>query len=433
MSSRELTLDVRHVSKRYCRDLKRSMWYGVRDLCTEIMGGNHEGHHKLRPGEFFALRDISFRVEPGECVALLGPNGGGKSTMMKLISGLLKPNAGEIRIRGKVGALIELGTGFNPLLSGRDNVYINGAVLGMTRREIDERFDEILDFSELGEFIEAPVKTYSSGMRVRLGFSVAAHLRPQLLLLDEILAVGDLGFRLKCFAHLSRLCLQGTSIILVSHSLGALARIARRCIVFGGGRKVFDGDLEPGIAIYEQWVGADKNSRPNQALPDRKSPATITSVRTLDGAGRTTNEFQTDEPFLVEVAIQSETVITEARICVQFLSTVVGNVASMSSAHQQFQLDLTGYQQTVRFEVPRLPLLKGAFELKISLYGKGNAGFLDEKVGVGRFRVVGPRLGKPGFGLRGVVQFPHRWTLVGPEKVFPEDFSKRLDRGDEAA
>ena len=192
-----LILDVNDVSKVFCRNLKRAMRYGLYDLGKEIIGrGADRAEGKLRPGEFYSVRDANFQIGPGECVALIGPNGAGKSTMLKMINGLIKPDRGEIRIKGKIGALIELGTGFNPILSGRENVYINAAVLGMTRREVDEVFDEIVDFAELHDVMDAPVKTYSSGMRIRLGFSVAANLRPQLLLIDEVLAGGDVGFRM---------------------------------------------------------------------------------------------------------------------------------------------------------------------------------------------------------------------------------------------
>ncbi|MFN6208444.1 MAG: ABC transporter ATP-binding protein, partial [Planctomycetota bacterium] len=187
--SHDNVLEVRSVWKKYCRQLKRAMWYGVCDVGRQLTGKRNNAipAEALRPGEFYAVRNASFDLPRGQCVGLIGPNGAGKSTMLKVINGLIRPDFGEVRIRGRVGALIELGTGFNPILSGRENVYINAAVLGLKKREIDRVYDQIVDFAELGDVINDPIRTYSSGMRVRLGFSVAAHLQPDLLIMDEVL------------------------------------------------------------------------------------------------------------------------------------------------------------------------------------------------------------------------------------------------------
>lgn len=164
-SSSDLILDVDHVWKVYCRNLKRAMWYGLKDVGREIVGGGRDrSHQNLRTGEFFAVRDASFQIRRGECLAMIGPNGAGKSTMLKMINGLIKPDSGSIQISGKIGALIELGTGFNPILSGRENIYINAAVLGMRKREVDSLMEKIVEFAELGHVINDPIKTYSSGM-----------------------------------------------------------------------------------------------------------------------------------------------------------------------------------------------------------------------------------------------------------------------------
>ena len=265
----DVILDVQNVWKIYCRNLKQSMWYGIKDLGREIAGGGAaRTGSDLRPGEFCAVQDATFQVRKGECVAMIGPNGAGKSTMLKMINGLIRPNAGEINIAGNVGALIELGTGFNPILSGRENVYINAAVLGMNAKQVDRVFDAIVDFAELSHVIDDPIKTYSTGMRVRLGFAVAANLRPTLLVIDEVLAVGDVGFRMKCFAHLNKLAEDGSSIILVTHAVGMLQRVADRAVVFGEGKIIHDGDLETGCSLYEQVLGAsDRTAATKADLP----------------------------------------------------------------------------------------------------------------------------------------------------------------------
>ena len=194
---KDVLIKVEHLSKKFCKDLKTSLWYGVKDLYSNITGNSKV--RALRPKEFWAVKDINFELRRGECLGLIGHNGAGKSTLLKILNGLINPDEGKITIKGKVGALIELGAGFNPILSGRENIYNNGAILGFTKKEIDNKVEAIIDFSEIREFIDMPVQNYSSGMKVRLGFAVAAQMEPDVLIIDEVLAVGDLGFVLKCF------------------------------------------------------------------------------------------------------------------------------------------------------------------------------------------------------------------------------------------
>ena len=229
-------VSVEHVSKKFCRRLRHSLWYGLTDLAGEFIARKPAPNLQLRPAEFLALDDVSFELERGECVGLIGPNGAGKSTLLKMLNGLIRPDKGKITIRGQVGALIELGAGFSPVLSGRENIYINGAVLGFSKREIDAKFDAIVDFAELGDAIDAPVHTYSSGMYVRLGFAIAAQLNPNILLVDEILAVGDAAFRLKCMRTVRERVDAGTSIIFVSHDMRNVMTVCNRVIWLDQGR-----------------------------------------------------------------------------------------------------------------------------------------------------------------------------------------------------
>ncbi len=240
---------VEHVSKKYCRSLKRSLWYGLRDLGSELIGRRGDDRLRLRKDEFLAVNDVSFELRRGECLGLIGANGAGKSTLLKMLNGLVRPDAGRIEIRGRVGALIELGAGFNPILTGRENIYVNGAVLGLSKREIGARIGQIVDFAELGEFIDSPVQTYSSGMRVRLGYSVAAHLDPDVLLIDEVLAVGDMRFLLKCFNSMEKQ-LQRSAIVFVSHQLPQVARISTRAIPLDRGKALFEGSPADAINAY---------------------------------------------------------------------------------------------------------------------------------------------------------------------------------------
>jgi len=244
----ETLIQVESLSKKFCRSLKRSLWYGVQDIGTELL--NRRKTPELRTDEFWAVHDVNFELRRGECLGLIGHNGAGKSTLLKMLNGLIKPDKGSITMRGRVGALIELGTGFNPILTGRENIYSNGAVLGFTKKEINEKFDAIVDFAEIGEFLDTPVQNYSSGMRVRLGFAVASHMEPDVLLVDEVLAVGDMGFILKCYNRMDKL-LQNTAVILVSHNMPQIARMATQIMLMEKGEGLyFAGEASLGITEY---------------------------------------------------------------------------------------------------------------------------------------------------------------------------------------
>ncbi len=211
-------IQVEGVSKKFCLSLKKSLWYGLKDMGNELVGRRHGGHGGLRPKEFWAVKDVSFELRRGECLGLIGRNGAGKTTLLKMLNGLIKPDAGRIEMRGRVGALIALGAGFNPVLTGRENIYVNASVLGLSKHEIDAKIDEIIDFAEIGDFMDTPVQNYSSGMAVRLGFAVASSFEPDILLLDEVLAVGDEGFRHKCYSRISSI-LRNAAVIFVTHSM----------------------------------------------------------------------------------------------------------------------------------------------------------------------------------------------------------------------
>ncbi|MFO7665564.1 MAG: ABC transporter ATP-binding protein [Desulfobacterales bacterium] len=249
--SNDVLIRVQNVSKKFCRDLKRSLWYGMKDLGNELLGRSHGGGDgELRKDEFWAVKDVSFELKRGECLGLIGRNGAGKTTLLRMLNGLIKPDSGRIEMRGRIGALIALGAGFNPILTGRENIYVNAAVLGLSKKETDTKFEEIVEFAELGDFIDAPVQSYSSGMAVRLGFAVASSLNQDILILDEILAVGDVGFRTKCYNRIYDLA-KKTAVIFVSHSMSQIARLSTRTMVMDTGRTVFDGDIASAIEVYE--------------------------------------------------------------------------------------------------------------------------------------------------------------------------------------
>ncbi len=231
---------VDHVSKSF---LKRNT-HSFKEAFVGFIRGK-----KVRADRFTALNDLSFQIGEGESVAVMGMNGSGKSTTLKLISGVLEPDSGAVYTRGRVAGLIEVGAGFHPDLTGRENVYLNAAILGMEKHEIDARFDEIVEFSEIGEFIDQEVKHYSSGMFMRLAFSVAIHVELDVLLVDEVLSVGDAPFRAKCSAKIKDLTAQGVTMLVVSHSVNMVRDLCQRGIVIKKGKKIFDGPIEEAIEV----------------------------------------------------------------------------------------------------------------------------------------------------------------------------------------
>jgi ABC-type polysaccharide/polyol phosphate transport system ATPase subunit len=207
-----------------------------------------------RRSKLWALRDVNLEVGAGECVGVIGRNGSGKSTMLQLLAGVTAPTAGRVTVRGKVAPLISVGVGFHPELTGRENVYVNGSILGLTRREIDRRLENIIEFAEITGFIDTPVKFYSSGMYVRLGFAIAVNADPGVLLIDEVLAVGDVGFQMKCFERMKTIRESGTTVLVVSHNLTAVRRLCDRTTVLSGGRQHYTGDTDQAIAVFHELM-----------------------------------------------------------------------------------------------------------------------------------------------------------------------------------
>ncbi len=250
-SENHVVLSLENVSKRFCRDLKSSLYYGVQDISRELVGKSQRAEG-LRSHEFWALQNINFELRSGDVMGIVGINGCGKTTLMRIIAGLIKPTTGKITVRGRLAPLLALGAGFNPVLTGRENIFANMSVLGLTYDEIHERFDDVVKFSEIGYAIDAPVQTYSSGMLARLGFACAINTQPDILLLDEVLAVGDMNFRRKCLERLFELRASGMSLVIVHHSPGILLAIAQSGLYLRRGEVVQRGSIGDVIKIYEQ-------------------------------------------------------------------------------------------------------------------------------------------------------------------------------------
>jgi lipopolysaccharide transport system ATP-binding protein len=255
---------------------------------------------------FWALKDLNFEVPEGQVIGIIGKNGAGKSTLLKVLSRITEPTEGYADITGRVGSLLEVGTGFHPELTGRENIYLNGAILGMKRAEIDERFDEIVDFSEIEKFMDTPVKHYSSGMYVRLAFSVAAHLEPEILVVDEVLSVGDAAFQKKCLGKMGRVANSGRTVIFVSHNMGAVTELCERALLLEGGRITLDGKPTEVVSTY---LSAGEESTGVWVRPEDEPPAGdlwVRSVGVLTGDGRPTPVVPFNDRFHVEIAYEVE-------------------------------------------------------------------------------------------------------------------------------
>ncbi len=294
-------ISVEHVSKKFI--LSKDRPKNLAEACRSI------GKRKPRE-DFWALNDVSFEVNQGEALGIIGHNGAGKSTVLKLLTRIMQPTSGHIRTRGRVSALIEVGAGFHPDMTGRENVYLNGSILGMTKREIDGKFDEIVAFSELEKFIDTPVKRYSSGMYARLGFSVAAHVQPDILIVDEVLAVGDAAFQQKCLDHMTDLRRSGCTIVFVSHNTSAVTSLCDTGVVIALGEKQFFGPVLDAVDCYTKFVIKKRDVQrraEDQSLLSAKvcsDGATIESIslRSADGSARTS--VRSNDPLVIAVRVK---------------------------------------------------------------------------------------------------------------------------------
>jgi len=322
MSGAEELIVCRGLSKRFCRDLKRSLVYGVRDIAAETVG-RRSAAGRLRQHEFWALDDVSFTVHRGEMLGLVGENGSGKSTLLKMLNGLMKPDGGSLTLRGEVQALIELGAGFNPILSGRENVRINASVLGLRKAQIDRVLPDIVEFAGLEDFIDAPVQNYSSGMKARLGFSVVSQLDPDVLLIDEVLAVGDTAFQEKCMRRMDALRNSDKAIIFVTHSLYQVEALCDSALWLEHGRVREYGRASEIVRSYldEQEMRAMRDSADEGvAYEGRGTAATRAFLDARDGTGRhETPSPQADRAMIIE-AVDLLDVQGEPRSELPFLS-----------------------------------------------------------------------------------------------------------------
>lgn len=372
---------------------------------------------ETQPSDFWALTDVSFDVQPGEVVGIVGRNGAGKSTLLKVLSRIVEPTAGRVEVRGRMGSLLEVGTGFHPELSGRENIFLNGSILGMSRREIERKFDEIVAFSEIERFLDTPVKRYSSGMYVRLAFAVAAHLEPEILVVDEVLAVGDAQFQRKCLGKMRDVSSHGRTVLFVSHNMTAVKALCTRCVCLAGGKVIADGD--PDSAIRRHLADLSDASAANQDLRDhpRRRPGCstiMTGVRITDSQGQIASVLGMRGGLSIHVALATPPKPIRPVLGVvvkdRYGGAIFGNNNRVVPGYEFESLE---GPSTIAIHFPQCPLMPGEYSVDLFL-GNEHEDFdvIDDAIG---FEIMPEDVfgsGKLPPPVSGPVWLPTTWTLT---------------------
>jgi lipopolysaccharide transport system ATP-binding protein len=338
-----------------------------------------EHHARLMGQQFWALEDVSFDVKQGEVLGIIGRNGAGKSTLLKILSQVTTPSSGEIKIKGRIASLLEVGTGFHPELTGRENVFLNGAILGMTKAEIRGKFDEIVAFSEIEEFIDTPVKRYSSGMYVRLAFAVAAHLEPEILIVDEVLAVGDAAFQSKCIGKMQSVSKDGRTVIFVSHTMSAVAQLCDRGILFRKGKVALDDEASKVINAYLGDASVSDNGEFDLSKhPSRsaQSEAIIRKIRLCNANGISVTSLVPDEPCTVQLDYELKEPIKQARLAIAVEDYQGRRIMTFASYFHDNKISELSGRGTVQCAIDSLGLGTGRYLLSVSISDK-TRGMLD--------------------------------------------------------
>jgi len=370
----EVVVSVKNVSKKFCKNLRRSMAYGIADLSRNLLNLKHSTS-ELRKDEFWALNDINFELKRGESIGLIGANGSGKTTLLRLIAGILPPDSGEIFVKGRIGALIAIGAGFHPHMTGRENIFLNGTILGMTRKEINSKFQNIIDFAEIGDFLDAPVSTYSSGMRVRLGFSIAIHTEPDILLIDEILAVGDSHFRTKCYQRLSELIEKSVVFILVSHNPEAILATCQKAIYLSNGNVKGLGDVGSVMRIYEEDIAFNRlqnevvgEQLPVNSLRKNNNGVSIKSVCFRNSTGEKIDTPASGENVLFCIKCESNYAIEKLTVRISISKIGENNkTLFLSNTRDDKRISILKGNNEIQVYLPHLGLMPGLYHLKIGL------------------------------------------------------------------
>lgn len=380
-------IEVRNLGKKYIINHQRERYTMLRDVITRKV--RNIGKRKLETGEreeFWALKDVSFDIKQGDRIGIIGRNGAGKSTLLKLLSRITEPTTGSIGINGRVASLLEVGTGFHPELTGRENIYLNGAILGMSKQEIRNKFDEIVEFAEVEKFLDTPVKRYSSGMYVRLAFSVAAHLEPEILIVDEVLAVGDVQFQKKCLGRMKKVGNEGKTVLFVSHNLAFIQSLCNKGLVLHEGKNMYEGTSEESIYFY-----SNTNVYTPISIKDIKKRmgngnAIASNLTILNCRGENTNSIGMGEKFTVELEV-------EGNLKNAIVGVIIGNIyfkqllRAYSYESYNEVINISG-KSIIRIEFDELPLVQGAYNIHLWI---GNIGEVADYVEDAMEIIVEPR------------------------------------------
>jgi lipopolysaccharide transport system ATP-binding protein len=409
---KDVVLSVHGLSKKFCRDLKRSLLYGVQDIASEILG-LRENSNALRTQEFWALHEVAFKLHRGEALGLVGKNGSGKSTLLRMLSGLIKPDNGLITVKGRIAPLIALGAGFKPVLTGRENIYANMSILGLSVAEIDERFDEVVEFAEIGDAIDAPVQTYSSGMAARLGFACAIYTEPEILLIDEVLAVGDVKFRAKCYRRLGKLREQGTAFVLVSHSPNSILSLCESAIYLAKGKMIMAGESSQVMRRYEQELFAEGTTKAVGAMNLPSKPKTeslgldITSLYFRDAEGNRLDAIESGQAAYFCVACKAHTAISEINLNLTIKEKFGegDHTLGLSTLHEKVSLQVQPGENELQLHLPYVGLRPNSYLMNVHV--RQGAFYMLDSVEGFEFSVGDP-------GGMGQCQFyqPHDWQSV---------------------
>ncbi len=399
-SNDDVLVKVEGVSKKFCRSLKRSLWYGVQDVGNELLG-RKGGHDELRKNEFWAVNDVSFELKRGECLGLIGPNGAGKSTLLKMLNGLVKPDKGRITMRGRVGALIELGAGFNPILTARENIYVNGSVLGFSKAEIDKKFDAIVAFSQIEEFIDTPVQSFSTGMKVRLGFSVAAQMEPDVLIIDEVLSVGDVGFRTKCVNAIFEL-MENSAVVFVSHNMTDIARISTKILCLDNGSKGYEGlDVHQGIKHYyfnTPHIGQNLISGNNKAKIEKFE------IRNCADEATNFTKYLDELKFFIVLALNAE--VEGVVVNITFIDEKLIPVAAVSSKVDCVTIKNECSPLKILAQLDKVMLNDGTYQIEISVHDQKMKNVLTKHSRISYLQVESDGMAHTS------IKLPARWTAI---------------------
>jgi lipopolysaccharide transport system ATP-binding protein len=379
--------------------------------------------------DFWALHDVSFEVQPGEAVGIIGRNGAGKSTLLKILSRITKPTTGSADLRGRVGSLLEVGTGFHPELTGRDNIFLNGAILGMSRREIQRQFDEIVAFAEIEQFLDTPVKRYSSGMYVRLAFAVAAHLEPEILIVDEVLAVGDIGFQRKCMGRMREVGKGGCTVLFVSHNMPAIETLCSRAILLDRGRLIQDGKIHDVIRDYHRRIMVPHGNGGAEAFEcdsaDRERKI-FRSVALLDPQGAPTNHVSLGGSFHLRICLETTEKLEYPQMGVGIDDSLGQRILTVHTPTANCAVpSIIPGKCEVDCRVPQLPLAPGDYWVKLGITIRGHQ--IDNVERALHFSVVdGDTFGEGRGHSKGVCIAASNWSLVPAHRH--QDLSSKLDQ-----